>query len=57
MTDIRYINVEHEGSQNTLAVSAGLSASELEAVIQSVFRVNGTVVGFQAMVSHSPPRC
>ena len=56
MADIRYINISHEGATNTLAVGSGMSASELEGVIRSIFSVKGAVVGFQAQVRPSAPR-
>lgn len=48
MSDIRYINIEHDGVTTTLAVGSGMSVIELESVIRSIFRVKGNVVGFQA---------
>lgn len=51
MSDIRYINIEHEGSTSTVAIGSGMSAQELESVIRSVLNVKGSVVGFQAQNS------
>jgi hypothetical protein len=49
--EVKYVNVQFNGSSQTVAVSSGITAEELENVLKTVFAVKGAIVGFQALVN------
>ena len=48
--EVKYLNVRLDGASQTVAVSSGITAEELENVLKTVFAVKGAIVGFQAQV-------